>query len=227
MLSLVLLAYTQGESELPWSGMSLWRETAQSENSSIPMSPYVRPADNRLEYLCCGCWTEACFPVKYLGGVPMGCCWNGVGIQKVLLGICCSFLDEHSTVSSVGVVMYSSHIQGRGLLCGVSFCFVFQVVWWLVGFFFLLKFVGSFFSMVICKTFGSFFVVSVKALLGQSVLYWGENKSRVPQVQNIIMSWSSSPECEEILASFTTVWHDDKIRIQFWWNASQNPLLLS
>lgn len=75
----------------------------------------------------------------------------------------------------------------------------------MVFFFFLLKFVGSFFSMVICKIFGSFFVVSVKALLGQSVLYWGENKSRVAQVQNVIMSWSSSPECEEILASFTTV----------------------
>lgn len=115
--------------------------------------------------------------------------------------------------------------SGITLWCVFLFCFSGGLV---VGwFFFLLKFVGSFFSMVICKTFGSFFVVSVKALLGQSVLYWGENKSRVPQVQNIIMSWSSSPECEEILASFTTVWHDDKIRIQFWWNASQNPLLLS
>lgn len=66
----------------------------------------------------------------------MGCCWNGVGIQKVLLGICCSFWDEHSTVSqfsrSCDVLLTHSGLEIT-LWCGF---FVLFFRWFGGGFFF-------------------------------------------------------------------------------------------
>lgn len=55
------------------------------------------------------------------GGVPMGCCWNCVGIQKVLPGIHC-FLDERYSQSVQQELRGTPPVQCQRLRCGVWFC---------------------------------------------------------------------------------------------------------
>lgn len=166
--------------------MFLWREQHSLRTPGFPCLLMCKASGQQLRVSVlnwvCGCWTEACFPVKYLGGVPMECCWNRAGIQKVLPGICCSFLDEHSTASqfSRSCDILLTHLGSEVTVrCVECFCWVFcsllvlgfLCVFWgfVVGclvLVFLLKSVGSFFSMVICKSFGSLLLIFVGSLIG-------------------------------------------------------------
>lgn len=95
---------------------------------------------------------------------------NSVGIQKVLPGRVCSFLDEQCKQCqkpswfSRSCDVALKHV-GSEVALYVWWWGFFGVFFLVVSFYFLFKFVGSFFSMI-CLSFGGLLVVFVGSLTG-------------------------------------------------------------
>lgn len=95
---------------------------------------------------------------------------NSVGVQKVLPGRVCSFLDEQcQQCQKPSWFSRSCDVVLKHVGCEVAL----YVWWWgffavflVVSFYFLFEFVGSFFSMVICLSFVGLLVVFVGSLTG-------------------------------------------------------------